>query len=55
VLARAVLAWRGSRPHTAWSILADAGMAELWPEFQRVALRHARNRYTRAMRKTIIQ
>jgi hypothetical protein len=52
--ARAVTAWRTGRPHTAWEILADAGMAELWPDFQRVALRHARNRYQRAMIRTII-
>ena len=52
--ARAVTAWRSGRPHTAWEILAAAGMADHWPEFQRVALRAARGRYQRAIHRTMI-
>ena len=55
VLYRAATAWRDGHPHTAWSILAQAGMGELWPEFQRVALRHARSRYQRAMSKATVR
>ena len=51
VITRAVAAWHAGKPHTAWQTLADAGMGAYWPMFQRVALRHARKRYTRAMPK----
>jgi len=33
------------RPHRAWQTLQEAGMAELWPTFQKVALQYARQRY----------
>lgn len=49
-LVRAATAWKAGKPHRAWEILADAGMADQWPAFQRVALRHARARYVRTMR-----
>ncbi len=52
MLIRAVEAWQASRPHTAWTILAEAGMAELWPHFQRAMLRHNRTRFTRTMTRT---
>jgi len=44
-----VTAWRASRPHEAWTILADAGMRELWPHFQRIMLRRARDHYRSRM------
>lgn len=50
-LDRAVAAWRSGKPHTAWQILSDAGMADYWPTFQRTALRVARKRYTTAVRR----
>jgi len=46
---RAVTAWRAGKPHQAWEILASAGYADYWPVFQRVALRHARCRFTARM------
>lgn len=49
VLQRARDAWTAGKPHTAWQILAEAGMAAHWPEFQRTALAHARRGFTRAM------
>jgi hypothetical protein len=44
---RAAEAWRAGRPHTAWEILAEAGLSDHWREFQRTALRVARRRYLR--------
>lgn len=49
VLRRAVLAWRDDRPHQAWAILAEAGMADHWPAFQRAMLADARERYLARM------
>jgi hypothetical protein len=48
-LRQAVQAWRVGRPHRAWQILAEAGMADHWQEFQRVALRRARERFLARM------
>lgn len=48
-LRRAAMAWRIGRPHRAWEILAEAGMADQWPTFQRVVLQRARARYTARM------
>jgi hypothetical protein len=45
VYSRAARAWNDGKPHTAWEILADAGMADHWPYFQREAFRSARQRY----------
>lgn len=46
---RAAAAWQAGKPHTAWEILADAGLQDEWPVFQRVALRLARRRFVRRM------
>lgn len=46
-LMRAVRAWQAGRPHQAWEILDQAGMGEVWPEFKRVALDQARQRYVK--------
>jgi len=46
---RAAVAWRAGKPHAAWQVLAEAGLAHEWPAFQRVALRQARRRYLTAM------
>ena len=48
-LTRAARAWQAGRPHTAWEILADAGLAAYWPTFRRTALSRARSRYLREM------
>lgn len=42
---RAASAWLAGKPHTAWEILDGAGLADEWPEFQRVAFRLARRRF----------
>lgn len=54
-LNRARIHWQAGRPHEAWEILADAGLAEAWPEFLRVALRTAGERYRREIRAVIIR
>jgi hypothetical protein len=43
------MAWRIGRPHLAWQILNEAGLAAEWPVFLRVALRRARERYRLAI------
>ena len=47
VFRAAARAWNAGRPHRALEIMTDAGCRELWPVFQRVALRRARERYHR--------
>lgn len=54
-LNRARVAWQAGRPHEAWKILADADLSEAWPEFLRVALRTAGERYRREIRAVIIR
>lgn len=49
VLMRAVAAWQASKPHTAWEILAQAGMAHYWPYLRRALLRANRERFERTM------
>jgi hypothetical protein len=46
---RAAHAWSRGMPHRAWEILAVAGYGDLWPAFQREALRQARRRYRARM------
>jgi hypothetical protein len=45
----AVRAWRAGQPHRARTILVDAGYGDMWPEFQRAALRQARARFLAGM------
>ena len=42
---RAARAWVAGKPHTAWQILAEAGLTDQWPAFLRVALARARRTY----------
>ena len=48
-LTRAAVAWLNGQPHTAWEIINQAGLRELWPEFQRTALRRARRHFLARM------
>lgn len=53
VISHARVAWRVGKPHRAWEIFAEAGMADYWPTFQRKALETARRGYTRAMERYV--
>ena len=49
VLTRAARIHDAGRPHEAWAVIADAGMAKEYPTFLREGLRYARRRYQVAM------
>jgi len=49
VIRAAARAWNASKPHRALEILIEAGYRDMWPEFQRRALRVARRRYMARM------
>lgn len=47
VIRRALALWRAGRPHAALDLLAEAGMSDYIPAFQRAAFAAARARYKR--------
>jgi len=48
-LKRATVAWMTDRPHMALDIITAAGMADVWPTFQREQLKAARRRFLARM------
>jgi hypothetical protein len=48
-LKRATLAWMADKPHQALDIITAAGMADVWPTFQREQLKAARRRFLARM------